>query len=243
MMYLAATPQAHAQLEGTYQVAIKKQEEKKISRWSLADWLQQKQKNQLMDMWLAKNSLSSHFESFLEARSVNYGLSNGQIGSEVENHNIYGAALAAYAGVAGLRGTYDSDSQERSGWSGSVNLRLLGQAMQDTHINIEYGLRGLKLGNQTDAENFQNQFGGVSMNIYLARSFGLEGIYHRILPAESTSKRTLEGEDSRAGIFIDFSFVRVFGHWRNELLRFNGGGQPDTTELRQGYGGGLRFYF
>jgi hypothetical protein len=234
---------ASAQLEGTYQVAIKKQEEKKASRWSLADWLAQKQQNRMMDLWLAKNSHSSHYEFFLEGRSHNFGLSDGMPNSQAINENIYGGALAAYAGVAGLKASFDEDAQKRSAWSASFNLRLFGRAIQDTHLNIEYGLRGTRIGEIDASQNFQNQAAGVSMNIYLAKSFGLEGIYQRILPAKYASERELEGEDSRAGIFIDFSVLRIFGHWRQELLRFKGGGEADATEQRQGYGGGLRLYF
>ena len=234
---------ANAQFEGTYEVAVKKQEEKKSSRWSLADWLTQKQRNRAMDLWLAKNSTSSHYEFFLEARGVNYGETNGEANATPENHNVYGGAFAAYAGVAGLKGGYDLDSEKRSNWAASLNLRLFGRAIQDTHINLEYGLRGTTLKEDTDSEFFQNQFGGVSINLYLAKSFGLEGIYQRLLPVESDRHRTMEGEDSKAGVFIDFSLLRVFGYWRHEYLHFKGGDQPSGSEFRQGFGGGLRLYF
>lgn len=239
----AFTLPVYAQFEGTYQVTVRKQEEKKSSRWTLADWLALKQRNHLMDLWLAKNSHSSHFEFYLEARSVNYDKSDGSSEDALqENHNTYGGTFAAYAGVVGLRGTYDGDEENRSGWSGSFNLRILGRALQDTHINLEYGLKGSTFGS-TDADIYQNQFGAVSMNLYLARSLGLEGTYQRILPAESNTHRSFEGEDSRAGVFIDFAFIRIFGYWRNELLQFKHGGLSDVTEKRQGYGGGLRLYF
>ncbi|MES2857095.1 MAG: hypothetical protein V4692_14600 [Bdellovibrionota bacterium] len=238
-----APSRAVAQTDGTYQVTIKKQEEKKKSRWSLADWLVQKRENQKMDMWLAANSQSSHYEFFLEGNSLNFNQTNGDAGATPQNRNVSGGALAAYAGVAGLRGSYDQINEETTSWSGSLNLRLLGRAVQDTHLNLEYGLRGTSLVDTAVKDTYQNQFGGVSLNLYLAKSFGIEGVYHRILPAESQRHREMEGEDSKAGVFIDFSFVRVFGHWRHEFLHFKGGGIGDASQFRQGYGGGLRLYF
>jgi hypothetical protein len=236
---------AFGQFEGTYQVAIKKQEEKKSPRWSLADWLAQKQTNQAQNLWLAKNSHSSVFESYLELRSQNYTL--GSSGDVYENHNNFGGAFALYAGVAGLKGDYEHDLEKRGIWQGSLNIRLLGRALQDTHINLEYGLRGMTVpvgvaGSVAD-DRFQNQFGGVSTNLYLTKFFGLEGSYRRLLPASSEQKTSLEGEISSGGAFIDFSLIRVFGFWRHEYLKREDLVGVPSTETRDGYGGGLRIYF
>jgi hypothetical protein len=236
-------------IEGTYQVAIKKQEEKKQSRWSLTDWLAQKQKNRMMDLWLAKNSQSSPFEFFLELESVNYGASLSTTPDEVKNRNIYSGELAAYAGLAGLRGGYAQDSEERSHWNASLNLRLFGKALQDTHLNLEYGLRGLTYKNgASENETFQNQFAAATLNLYFTKFFGIEGVYRKLLPAASDRNTTLEGESVDAGVFIDFSLLRVYGTWRKESLKFDNptqGSTPGSTtnENREGFGGGLRLYF
>ncbi len=233
-----------AQFEGTYEVIVKKKQEKEDNRWSLASWLEQKHKNQMMDMWLASNSHSSLYEFFLDLQATNYNQSTS-LNSSTTNQNLYQGTLAAYAGVIGLRGEYQSDTESRNEWWGSINFRLFGRALQDTHINLEYGLTGLTLNNAGSAtENFQNQYGGVSTDIYLTKKFGLEGYYRRLLPAQSSLNRTLQGEQEAAGVFIDFGILRVFGNWRNEVLFFNGGSTPSAgSEYRQGFGGGLRFYF
>jgi hypothetical protein len=243
-MILGLNQSAFAQSDGAFDVALKKNDEKKASRWSLADWLAQKERNRKMDFWLAQNTHSSNYEFFLEARSINYGESDGSPTATAKNNNVYGGALAAYAGVAGLRGSLDQDSEKRSVWSGSLNLRLIGGAIQDSHLNLEYGLRGTSVTDSAGAkDSYQNQFGGVSLNLYLAKFFGIEGSYQRLLPTQSERHRSMEGEDSRAGVFIDFNLLRVFGYWRNEFLDYDGGGQADESEFRQGYGGGLRLYF
>lgn len=234
--------QAAAQVEGTYEVVIKKQEEKKQARWSLTEWLAQKDKNRMMDLWLAQNSHSSLYEFFLEAQGLNYNQNTG-LGTTTTNHNAYGGTLSAYAGIAGLRAGYQSDNENRSSWQGSLNLRLLGRAMQDTHINLEYGFTGLTLNTSgSSAETFQNQYGGASLDLYLTKTFGVEGAYHRLLPAQSNLNRTMEGENELLSVFIDFGLLRVFGQWKNEFLKFDGGGIASTSEFRQGYGGGVRLY-
>ena len=245
----ALAPQtALAELEGTYEVAVKKQQQKKNSRWSLAEWMAMKERNRLMDLWLAQNSHSSLYEFFLETQGINYGQYESSTPSNITNRNAYGGTLAAYAGVAGLRGGYEGDTESRTTWHGSFNIRLLGRALQDTHLNLEYGLRGTTIAPPStqptaQPENFQNQFGAVSLNLYLTKAFGVEGAYRKILPAENDRKRTLQGESSQAGIFIDFGLLRVFGSWRKEFHQFDGGGLPNIGEFREGFGGGLRFYF
>jgi hypothetical protein len=227
---------------GYFENAAKKTEEKKSTRWTLEDWLAQKERIHMGDLWLARNSHSSPFESFVEARSTSITKSDGTPNATHQNMNLYGGTLAAYAGIAGLRGTYDLDSLHRSVWSGSFNIRLFGRAMQDTHINLEYGVRGYDYGNNT-TDKFSPQFGGVSTNIYITKWMGLEGTYQKILPDRASSGRQIKGEESKAGLFIDFSFVRVFGHWRNELLHFEDGGTAAAREKSEGFGGGLRMYF
>ena len=233
---------AHAQNSGGGSSAQQKSEEKKSVRWTLEGWLKQKEQMRMSDLWLARNSHSSPFELFVDFRSVGNKKTDGSENAVATNENLLSSTVAAYAGVAGIRGSYDRDSEKRSVWAGSFNLRLMGRALQDTHINLEYGLRGSDFGGG-DAGKFSNQFGGVTTNFYLTKYFGVEGAYYKILSGESDTQRKLKGEESRAGIFIDFAMVRVFGYWRNELLNFNEGGVADAREKRTGYGGGLRFYF
>lgn len=234
---------AKAQLEDTYEVIVKKQQEKKTSRWTLQEWLALKERNRWTDLWLAQNSHSSFYEFFLEGRALNYGQYESSTPEKLTNQNAYGGTFAAYAGVVGLRGGYESFAENQSNWIGSFNIRLFGRALQDTHINLEYGLTGTSLTDKDAQTYFQNQFGRVSTNIYLTRSFGLEGEYSKILPASNSSHRTLQGESSKAGIFIDFSFLRVFGNWRKDFRHIDGGGLPRLEEFKEGFGGGIRLYF
>ena len=99
------------------------------------------------------------------------------------NHNSYEGSAAAYASIAGVRGGYEGDGEQRQLWYGSFNLRILGRAIQDTHINLEGGIQGLTQKETTPEETVQNKFAGVSSDLYLTKKFGLEGSYHYIFPA------------------------------------------------------------
>jgi hypothetical protein len=234
---------AEAQVDGTYELQIKrKSDAKKSHRWTLLDWLSWKEQQKAMDMWLAKNSHHSPFEFFLESSALNYDRGNGDPTPTRSNTNHYGGALAAYAGVAGLRSSYYSSQENQTTWSASFNLRLLGRAIQDTHLNLEYGLRGLAINRDAKPiENFQNQFGGGTLGVYFTKHFGVEGTYQRVF-ANSERNRTLEGEVSKGSLFIDFGPLRIFGEWSKEMRQYLENSLT-THEYREGLGGGIRLFF
>jgi hypothetical protein len=232
-------PCVAAQVPGTYKVIVEKQEQKKNSRWTLADWLQQKRDMRMQDLWLAKNSYSSPFEFYLGGGLTNYQEQNGN--QKGDNHNLENGEFGAYAGRAGLTGRYYGDEEKRAVWEGALGFRIYGRAIQDTHITLEWGFRGQNV-EDPQGEKFQNQFGAVNMDFYLTKYFGLGGRYARILPARSDLKNTLQGEESSAQVFIDFWALRVYGEWRNELTQTKSQGIK-TAEHRSGFGGGLRFFF
>lgn len=240
-LLIAGSVHSFAQTPGVYRVIVEKQEEKKRSRWTIADWLARKKEMRLMDLWLAKNSYSSPYEFYLSGSRLNYNVRKSATPSVRENFNGHNAELAAYAGRVGLRAAYADDEESRQGWSGGLNFRVYGQSIQDTHINLQWGLRGLKTPGP-ESEKFQNQFGAVDLNLYLTRNFGLGGQYLRLLPARSNLENSLEGEEIRGKVFVDFSAVQIFGEWKQERLttRTPNGSERET---RSGYGGGLRFFF
>ena len=197
-------------------------------------------------MWLARNSHSSPFEFYLDVGSFNYDSFLGATPETRSNKNALLGGLGAFAGPVGIQGRYESYSPDETVALGGFNLRIFGRAIQDTHVNLEYGVRGLTLTAAGQRESFQNQFAGVNAAFYLTKYFGFDGSYRKIFPAtseaEGASKRDFEGESSEAGAFIDFSFVRVYGVWRREFLLFHQSGDA-SSEFREGIGGGLKFFF
>lgn len=249
VIILSISQSAGAQLDGTYEVVIKKQQEKKNSRWSLAEWMDQKNKNRLMDLWLAQNSHTSLYEFYLEANSISIVKSNS-LNQNSSVNDSQNALLAAYAGRIGLAAGYLNEKEDRTRWSGSFNIRLIGRAVQDTHVNLYYGLMGqTNLTQGQSSDYYQNQFAGADLSLYITKNFGVEGKHAKILSAKSSSGNTLEGEISSAGVFIDFGFLRAFGVWKKELQMYDGGSLPQSTQstqstqIREGIGGGIKFFF
>lgn len=232
---------ANAQSKGAYKSIGEKSQQKQNSRWTLADWMAQKQNNRAMDLWLAKNSYSSPYEFYLDGSLQNYNQFRGDAPEVHQNFNSQNAELGAYAGRAGLRGEYFGDEENRTGWQGGLNFRVYGRAIQDTHISLEWGFRGLTTGDP-GSQKYQNQFGSVNLSVYLAKNFGVEGRYLRILPASSDQKTTLSGEESSAQVFIDFWAVRIYGEWKH-LYERTKSEASSASESRTGYGGGLRIFF
>lgn len=225
---------------------VQRKQAKKIeSRWSLADWLAQKQRNQLMDQWLSMNTYDNPYEFFIEGDSSEFHHYFNSEPEERTKFRRWHARAGAYASIIGIEGGYEPFFQNRGSWDGSLNLRLLGTAQQNTNITLRAGLKTYSESEEGSdfTERFQNVFTGVQTTLYLTQFFGLEGHYHRLMPAPSNRGRSLQGENSRAYIFLDFFALRLFGGWNKEVLIYNDKGSDRRLENRDGYFGGIRIWF
>jgi hypothetical protein len=222
-----------------------KAQKKEVSRWSLQEWLAQKDRNRLMDQWLMMNS-PSPYEFFLKGSMNSYKTSYEPASMTETSHQSYSGSLGAYATVMGLEGSYENNTEEKyNDVTGSVNIRVLGNAVQGTHLIFRYGLR-TRTGSSASASGADirvaNQFAGADLNLYLTRFFGLQGVYHHFLPADEPSLGTVTGSRSEAGAFIDFSALRVFGNIFTDTQKNETSGTT-TTIQRTGTQLGLQFFF
>jgi hypothetical protein len=184
---------SQALADDVYTVIVKKQEEKKLKRWSLSEWLETKEKMKLMDMWLALHT-PSPFEFFI----------NGEYQSPSQG---YALGMAAYASIVGLEVQREWISPPRT--HALFHLRIFGFADQSTHITLQTGIRDEARG---DGAQPRSALFGARMSVYLLKYFGVEGLYrHYFETAGRASERRWE-----AGAFIDFNFVRVYGKYFNE---------------------------
>lgn len=200
--------------EGDIQIfVIKKQEEKKKSRWTLGDWLLTKEKMRLQDQWLAMNS-GSPFEFFLTG---NYQTLNS--GSTTRQWNF---GFAAYAAMVGLEFQYNQINERMKGL---FNLRLVGRHAQGTNLTVFGGLRF-----QPSPESITGPLAGASLTLYLTKFLGIEGSYqHYFQSSPAASGTQTLGSRWDAGMFIDFSFLRIQGGYFSESVEARGGGTPGTT--------------
>ncbi len=221
-----------------------KAQSKESVRWSLQDWLAQKDRNRLMDLWLAQN-LPSPYEHFLKASYLSdstvqtiAGVTNPQT-SQIS----YQGAVGAYAGPLGLEADCENNTQESyNDLAGSLNLRVLGNANQGTHFNIRYGLRTREIVNAGITARIPNQFVGVGMNLYLGRHFGILGLYNRYITVDEATYGSVKGSRSEAGLFLDFEALRIFGNLFSDIQQNNKAGVNSSIE-RQGIQSGLQFFF
>lgn len=195
--------------EGVYTVIVKKQEEKKSSRWSLADWLVTKKKIALMDQWLALNSSTTWFEFIFD-------YSSGAV-DKFQDSNLERLGAALYIKFLGLEYTKYNFTTLENKDEYKLNLLLLGSSVQSTHIRAFYGSR-------RDSTYDQDLYGG-SLTLYIASFLGTELTYTKLKEANSSDGlSTIEGERVEYGVFLELSFLRVYLSNFKERNTFSGTG-------------------
>jgi hypothetical protein len=213
----------------------KKAEQKHGARWTLEDWLAQKERNKMMDLWLAMYA-PSPYEFFISAQKAQLDPTPSATNSDSE---YLRGRVGAYATVLGLEFDYEKNS-DFTDFQGALNLRLAGNAQQGTHLNILGGLRTLE--NSSQNYELKQSFYGADLNLYLTRYFGLSGRYLKFSPKNVPSLGEVSGDQTEYGIFIDFWSVRVSGELvdRYQLQKLNG---VNTEVENKGSKFGITFYF
>jgi hypothetical protein len=220
----------------------KKTREKENSRWTLQDWLAQKQRNHMMDLWLGMYA-PSPYEFFIEGNVANYKKVLIPDGNVDESHRTTVGAVGLYATVIGLEGSYEHNIEENyTDLNGTLNLRILGNAVQGTHLHLFYGLRTRTLNTNGLDNRIGNPTAGADLNIYVTRYAGISGSYSNYLVVENESLGKVSGYKSEAGIFIDFKSFRILGSWyydRQEMEK----AQIKSAIERSGVKTGFKFFF
>jgi hypothetical protein len=185
-LLLALAPAAHA--DEVYTFIVKKQEQKELKKWTLAEWLATKDRMRLMDMWLALHT-PSPYEFF--------------VSGDYQHPNQYGGAFAAYASLVGLEFQREW-SEGGPANTGLFHLRIFGFADQSTHITLQAGVRDPSPGSVP-----HHALAGARLAVFLLRYFGIEGLFRQNFGPGT-------GQHYEGGAFIDFKFVRIFGKYFSE---------------------------
>ena len=212
-----------AQADDIITIVVKKDEEKRKTRWSLSEWLEARDKMRLMDMWLALHS-PSPYEFFL---GTEYSFNQTPASSEA-----FSLRAAAYASIFGLEFQRDFAPVQES--NALFNLRVFGYHTQGTNLTLQGGMR-LRDGSP---ESTRNLFAGADLTLYLGKFAGLEGSYRRqfqTIPNAAGIDTT--GNRWEAQGFIDFKMVRTFVGYASQ--QENGTGALDQESWK----GGVRFFF
>lgn len=214
-------------------------------RWSLSEWLEMKNRNRMMDMWLSMNS-PSPFE-FMIGGAYNSYKTKVQVPGSAEtegSNNSWSGELSAYAQFVGITGEYENNTQENySDLAGMLNIRLLGNSIQNTAFTISYGQRTREYGDSTQGRLTQ-QFGQVSLQVYMTKYFGIDGKYRYFLPTSTDELGDVSGNITEAGLFIDFKALRIFGAWYKESQKTKiPAATDDTITDRSGIRSGIKIFF
>lgn len=187
--------------EDRYNIVLEKQEKKEKARWSLADWLDTRDRMRMMDLWLALHS-PAPYEFYFGTDWTTGKLDSGRY---FAGFNFY---AAAYAYIFGLE-VQRNDATAMEGWTGLGHVRLFGMYNQATNLTISGGVSRQNRGNG----HFWNPIAGVSLTAYMAKPAGIEASYfHTFLARESGA--TLFANDWRAGAFLEFKLVRFYAGYR-----------------------------
>lgn len=218
-----------------------KADRKEASRWTLQEFLQQSERNRMMDLWLSMH-LPSPYEFYLGGAYQDY-VNRDNISKAESRYSSAMGTAGAYATIVGLEGFYENNVQESYSQSGgSLNLRIMGNGVQATHLSLNYGYRSLQMRESSQSYVINQTFAGGDLNIYLTRYFGIAGAYRYYQPVEIEGLGEISGDRTEGGVFIDFSFVRVFGSWFSERLVTH----PNRSEKsidRTGVMSGVKIFF
>jgi hypothetical protein len=202
------------------QIVVKKNEEKEKSRWSLAQWLETRDRMRLMDLWLALHTPSPYEFYF----GLDYRL-DGPTGAGIT------LQFGAFASIFGLHLERFGEKSDVFAYPGSTltglfKLRLFGYQNQGTNWTLETGYQS----EANQSGSFRNFVLGSSLTVYLARFLGVDFLYRYALPPGATAMGTeYGGHRIEGGLFLDYAFFRIFGKYQHFIRNFPTSGTSDTA--------------
>lgn len=212
------------------------------TRWTLQEWLEQRDRGRLMDVWLSMNS-PSPFE-FMFGGSYNSFTSSVDSPKTENSYYSYSGELQAYAQFIGIGLQHENNVQESmNDLAGMLNIRLLGSSLQNSSLTLHLGQRTRTFSAGGVNNPQRNVFSQVTLQLHLAKVFGIKGHYRYYEPSKNdVLSTTIGGTQTEAGLFIDFKSVRIFGGWFRDVQT----NQSDTSEnsaIREGIRSGLQIFY
>ena len=214
---------------------------RETKRWTLQEWLAQKNQNALMDQWLIMNS-PSPFEFMLGGGTTNYKTRIENPFSETSFTSSSGE-FAAYAQAVGLSVEYENNLKESyNDVSGLLNFRILGNSLQSTSLTLSGGQRTRTWSTVTPENKVTNSFAQVTVQAYLTKYFGIDGSYRNYFQSTHETLGQVSGSRTEGGIFIDYKAFRVFGSWFQDLETQQTSAASQETK-RTGTRTGVKIFF
>ncbi|MBY0370362.1 hypothetical protein K2X33_06720 [bacterium] len=201
-----------------------KQEIKQRNRWSIADWLETRDKMRMQDLWLAMHS-PSPYEFYVGALYKTGRLDSGG------GYQGWDFTAAGYAYMFGVEAQYQSSNTDTR-WLAMGCFRLFGYHNQATNLTVQGGIRNELRGGVSS----WNPLLGANFTLYIAKPAGALLLYRHVF-ARSAGGLAAPTDRFEAGGFIDFQFVRLHVDY---FLEATAG---DPSRSFQGLQAGTRVYF
>lgn len=215
---------------------------RETKRWTLQEWMNQKNNNALMNQWLVWNS-PSPFEFLIGGGMLDYKTRIDSPSSET-NYTSSSGELAAYAQSVGLSVDYENNLKEHyNETTGLLNIRILGNSLQSTSITIAAGQRTRNLTSTTPSLELRNTTAQIHLQSYFTKYFGIDGFYRHYFPADQSTLGQVSGNRSEAGLFIDYKILRIYGAWVQDIEIDKSTTSIETTTTRTGLKSGIKIFF
>lgn len=218
------------------------------ARWTLADWLGQKNQIALADQWLALHRsspvLDVNLRGGVQRLRVRETLDGGAPTVRSEDTQSYGLQLNAL--IFNLAADYEKTERTLERFNGAVGIRLLGISSQTTNLTARYGWqRRLDL---SGPEHWDTPFVEGEVQVYIFSALGLSSSYRSLIAQTSDRGTDLSGFRFSAGLFVEVIAFRLFAEYVSEEERLLAAAAASGTSgdrRARGEGGrvGLRLFF
>lgn len=214
---------------------------REAKRFTLQEWLEGKERRNMMDMWLSINT-PSPYEFAVSAGLQNYDLKVTSLGaSAIQSQSVITGDISAYARFIGVTLEHANNQGEKfNDVTGILNLRIFGNTLQGSHLTLHYGLRTRTANDKSYRLN--QSFPAVTLQIYFMKYFGIQGNYRDYGTITESFYGSTTMNEFTYGPFIEYGDLRLFGdiYLERQSSILN---NVETTYSREGAKIGLRFYF
>ncbi len=208
------------------------------SRWTLQQWLEQKNRMRMMDMWLMMNS-PSPFEFRLGGNYISY-TTPPQTADQIS----YEGQLSAFASIVGVSLEHENNSRGQTNeTTGLLSFRVLGDSLQNSHLLLSAGQRTFRFEESLGPQEFRQNFGQAALQLYLTNHFGIAADHRSYLITSQTHFTDIGGQRNSGGLFIDFDLLRLSLTYFSETMRYTDTVPVAKETHRTGLKSGLFFYF
>ncbi len=206
-------------------------------RWTLSDWMQQKQQFRMQDQWLALNKQANEFEFGMNASAQKYDSENNGVTTS-ETATQYNVSL--WYKIFGLEYSLLDSSEDFTRTSYQFNVRLFGQSASSTSLTAFYGQQETEY--DLTGLDYKGEFAGGDLKLYIFDFFGLTGNYRSDFEAEDSNNTKYEGYRAAYGAFIEVFVFRIGAEFFRESVDVTPSSGSPRTDKRDGLQTSIQIY-